>query len=331
MRSIKNFRSAAFAIAIVLAGSQSGLAQTTLNVASTASLFPQYYPLAVGEEHGFFKDEKLTISELATGGGGATIQPVISGDTPIGLASMSGAILAKAKNAPIKVISGVSPNFMSTIVFAVAADSDIKKVADLKGKPSIKIGFTSGGSITDIASGVAVKNENLKDGSEVQRVALGSMQAQAAALLTHQIAVATVNTNTIAHYVVEGKVRIIGDMGDYMKTSEANAIVANVGYIQKNKDSVERFLRAYGKAVDYANSHKDEVLKLYAKKADVSPQVAAIVFGKLTWTTALNYDGFVNELDELKAAGKVPQSMDPKKLYGDLVDLSMLPSGSAKP
>src|SRR4051794_5777729 len=204
MRVMTTLKFTAVGAALVLAGIQSGLAQTTtLNVASTASLFPQYYPLAVGEEQGFFKDEKLSISELATGGGGATIQPVISGDTPIGLASMSGAILAKVRNAPIKVISGVSPNFMSTIVFAVAADSDIKTLADLKGKQQAKIGYTAGGSITDIASGVAAKSEKLKENGDVVRVALGSMQAQAAALLTHQIQVATVNTNTIAHYVVD--------------------------------------------------------------------------------------------------------------------------------
>lgn len=326
MTSIHNLaKASAFLIAFAAAAAQPCAAQTRIDVASTASLFPQFYPLAIGEAQGFFKDEKLSIRELATRGGGATVQPVISGDTPIGLASMSATMLAKLRNAPIKVISGVTPNFLSTIVYAVTVDSKLNKMADLAGQQQAKIGYTSGGSITDVASGVAVQSEKLKEGSDVIRVALGSMQAQAAALLTHQIQVATVNINAVAGYVVQGKVRIIGDTSDYMKNNEANAVIANVAYIQGHKGEVKRFLRAYSKAVDYGNAHKDWVENLYAKKARVSPQAAAVVFKKLTWTTKLNYDGFVSELNLLKKAKKAPDSLDPKKLYDGLVDLSMLP------
>jgi ABC-type nitrate/sulfonate/bicarbonate transport system substrate-binding protein len=300
-------------------------AQQKIDVASTASLFPQYYPLAVAEQQGYFKDENLTINEVATGGGGSTVQPIISGDTPIGLASMSGAILAKLRNAPIKVIAGASPNFLSTIVYAVAADSKITRMADLSGQRQAKVGYTSGGSITDVASELAVRTEKLKEGTDVMRVALGSMSAQAAALVTHQIQVATININAIANFVVQGKVRVIGDTGDYLKVNEANAIIANSDFIQRNPDAVKRFMRAYSKAVDYANTHKDDVEQLYADKASVSKEAAAVVFKKLTWTTDLKYEGYLSELNLLKDAKKIPASTDPKKLFDQLVDLSLLP------
>jgi ABC-type nitrate/sulfonate/bicarbonate transport system substrate-binding protein len=300
-------------------------AQQKIDVASTASLFPQYYPLAVAEQQGYFKDENLTINEVATGGGGSTVQPIISGDTPIGLASMSGAILAKLRNAPIKVIAGASPNFLSTIVYAVAADSKITRMADLSGQRQAKVGYTSGGSITDVASELAVRTEKLKEGTDVTRVALGSMSAQAAALVTHQIQVATININAIANFVVQGKVRVIGDTGDYLKVNEANAIIANSDFIQRNPDAVKRFMRAYSKAVDYANTHKDDVEQLYADKASVSKEAAAVVFKKLTWTTDLKYEGYLSELNLLKDAKKIPASTDPKKLFDQLVDLSLLP------
>lgn len=318
-------KASCFVIALTAAAAQPCAAQTVIDVASTASLFPQFYPLAIGEAQGFFKDQNLSIRELATGGGGATVQPVISGDTPIGLASMSAAILSKLHNAPIKVISGVTPNFLATIVYAVAADSKLKTMANLVGQQEVKIGYTSGGSITDVASEVAVQREKLKEGSDVTRVALGSMQAQAAALLTHQIQVATININAVADYVVQGKIRIIGDTSDYMKDNEANAVIANVGYIQSHNNEVRSFLRAYSEAVDYGNSHKDWVENLYAKKTGASPQAAAVVFKKLTWTTKLNYAGFVNELNLLKSDKKAPDALEPKKLYDQLVDLSMLP------
>ncbi len=318
-------KASAVAAALTLVAALPAAAQTKIDVASTASLFPQYYPLAVAEQQGYFKDENLTINEVATGGGGSTVQPVISGDTPIGLASMSAAILAKLRNAPIKAISGASPNFLSTIVYAVTADSKITKMADLVGQHQAKIGYTSGGSITDVASGLAVRTEKLKEGTDVMRVALGSMQAQAAALVTHQIQVATININAISNFVVQGKVRIIGDTGDYLKVNEANALIANSDFIQRNPDVVKRFMRAYSKAVDYANAHKDDVEQLYTSKAGVSKEAAAVVFNKLTWTTDLKYEGFLSEFNLLKDAKKVPASADPKKLFEELVDLSLLP------
>jgi NitT/TauT family transport system substrate-binding protein len=299
-------------------------AETKVNVASTASLFPQFYPLAVAEELGYFKKEGISINELATGGGGATVAPVISGDTQIGLASMSAAMLAATRNAPIKVVSGVSPNFLATIVYAVRADSKIKSMRDLAGSKA-KVGFTSRGSITDVASSIAARDEKLKEGTDVVRIPLGSMQAVTTALLTSQIDVAVANINAVAAYMVQGKVRVIADTSDYMKNYEANAIIANADYMQKNKDVVRRFLRAYSKAVDYGNAHRDLVQKLYAKRAKIAPEAAAIILKKLSWTTKLDKTGFNNQLDLLKEVKQVDKSVDGNALYSKLVDLSLLP------
>jgi len=315
------------AVALVLSVGYVSAAQAEdvkLDVASTAALFPQFYPLAVAEELGYFKKEGIAIKELATGGGGATVAPVISGDTPIGLAAMSATMLAGVRGAPIKIISGVSPNFLATIVYAVRADSKIQKMSDLVGTKA-KIGYTSGGSITDTASAAAVKDEKLREGTDVVRVALGSMQAATTALLTGQIEVEVCNVNAVADYVVKGKVRIIADTSAYMKNYEANAIIVNATYLQNNKDVVQRFLKAYALATDYGNTHKDWVQKLYAKRASVAPEAAAIILQKLSWTTKLDVEGFNNQLDLLKQNGQIDKSVDAKELYAKLVDLSLLP------
>jgi NitT/TauT family transport system substrate-binding protein len=323
--NVSILRAAAFILALGLAASPLTVhAQTNIDVSSTASLFPQFYPLAIADQLGYFKNEGITIKELATSGGGATVAPVISGDTPIGLASMSAAILAKLSGAPIKVISGVSPNFLATIVYAVNADSDIKRLADLVGKKA-KVGYTSGGSITDTASAVATRAEKLRDGVDIQRVALGSMQAATAALLTRQIDVEVCNVNAVADYVVQGRVRIIADTSDYMKNYEANAVIVNTVYLEKNQDAVRRFLRAYSKGTEYGNANKAWVEQLYAKRANVTPEAASIILKKLSWTTAMSLDGFVNQLELLKSTGEVTQPVDAKQLYGQLVDLSLLP------
>lgn len=301
------------------------VAQTTsIDVASTASLYPQFYPLAIGEELGAFKKQNIGIKELATSGGGATVAPVISGDTPIGLASMSATILARIQGAPIKVISGVSPNFLSTIVYVVNADSKVKKLSDLAGMNKAKIGYTSGGSITDTASAAMVRAEKLREGVDVERLALGSMQATTAALLTKQIEVEVANVNAVADYVVQGKLRIVGDTSDYMKNYEANAIIVNAAYLEKNKEVIRRFLRAYSEGVNYGNANKPWVQALYAKRAKVSPEAAAIILQKLAWTTALNYEGFVNQLDLLKQTGDVKKDVEAKQLYDSMVDLTLL-------
>jgi ABC-type nitrate/sulfonate/bicarbonate transport system substrate-binding protein len=322
----RNLGVAMLAIAGALAFAPAVSAQTvTIDVASTASLYPQFYPLAIGEELDAFKKEGITIRELATSGGGATVAPVISGDTPIGLASMSSAILARLEGAPIKIISGVSPNFLSTIVYAVHADSKIQKLSQLTGQNKAKIGYTSGGSITDTASAVMAREEKLREGVDVERVALGSMQATTAALLTRQIEVEVANVNAVADYVVKGNLRIVGDTSDYMKNYEANAVIVNAAYLEKNKDAVRRFLRVYSQAAAYGNANKPWTEALYSKRAKVAPEAAAIILKKLEWTTALSYEGFVNQLDLLKQNGDVKKDVDAKRLYDGLVDLSLLP------
>lgn len=299
-------------------------AETKIDVASSAALFPQFYPLAVAEELGYFKKEDISINELATGGGGATVAPVISGDTPIGLASMAATMLAATRDAPVKVIAGVSPNFLATIVYAVRADSKFKNMHDLAGSKA-KIGFTSRGSITDIAAVAAVHDEKLQDGADVVRIPLGSMQAVTTALLTGQIDVEVANVNAVAAYIVQGKVRIIADTSDYMKNYEANAIIVNTNYLQKNKDIVRRFLRAYSQGVDYGNANRSWVVNLYAKRANIPPEAANIILEKLSWTTKLDMTGFNNQLDLLKQDNQVDKNLDGKALYGKLVDLSLLP------
>lgn len=309
-----------FAISPKIAQAQA----VNIDVSSTASLFPQFYPLAIADDLGYFKSEGITIKELATSGGGATVAPVISGDTPIGLASMSATILAKLSGAPIKVISGVSPNFLATIVYAVNADSTIKTLSDLAGK-NAKMGYTSGGSITDTAAAVAVRAEKLRDGVDVQRIALGSMQAATAALLTRQIDVEVCNVNAVADYVVKGRVRIVADTSDYMKNYEANAVIVNTAYLEKNKDTIRRFLRAYSKGTEYGNANKAWVEQLYAKRANVTLEAASIILKKLSWTTKLSFEGFVNQLELLKENGEVKKPVDAKQLYDQLIDLSLLP------
>ena len=50
-----------------------------------------------------------------------------------------------------------------------------------------------------------------------------------------------------------------------------------------------------------------------------------IVLKKLFWTTKLDYDGFINQLELLKENGEVNKSVDGRELFGRMADLSLLP------
>jgi ABC-type nitrate/sulfonate/bicarbonate transport system substrate-binding protein len=133
------------------------------------------------------------------------------------------------------------------------------------------------------------------------------------------------NVNAVADYVVKGRVRIIADTSDYMSNYEANAILVNAAYLQENKEKVRRFLRAYARGAEHGNANKAWVQQLYATRAGVPPEAADIILKKLSWTTKLNYDGFINQLDLLKENGEVNKSVDGKELFGRMTDLSLLP------
>jgi len=136
-------------------------------------------PLWATKEGGFFEKNSLDVnlSNIASAQG---VPAVLAGQVTFAQVGGSETLSAIAGGADLVVVAqlaGVYP-------FVLEVAPDIKTVADLKGK---KVGVSSVGSSSDIATRVALKKMGLDPDKDVTILAVGSSQNRTAGLLAGSI------------------------------------------------------------------------------------------------------------------------------------------------
>ncbi len=149
----------------------------------------------------------------------------------------------------------------------VGANSPIKTVADLRGKT---VGITTTGSLTEwLAKQIAIQEGWGDDG--VKTVALGTFDANVAALETHQIdgIVAT----TEAAYGMEEKNtgRILFGFDRFAPNFITLAVYARDAFVKDSPDVVNRFLEGFFATIHFMKTNKDATDAIGSKVLDMSP------------------------------------------------------------
>jgi NitT/TauT family transport system substrate-binding protein len=200
----------------------------------------------LGSRAGIFKKHGLTLEILYTQAGPESIQSVISGSVDIATASgVSGALGTYAKGAPIRIIGSEmigSPD----LYWYVVPNSPIKTVADLNGKT---IGFSQAGSSSHTGLLELIKQHKL----DVKPVALGGMQATMTSTMTGQVDVGWGAAPFGLDAVADGKIRIVARGSDVAVLGDrtARVNVTSVMVLEKRKDAIDRFMKAYRETVDW--------------------------------------------------------------------------------
>ncbi|MEV7649410.1 ABC transporter substrate-binding protein [Arthrobacter sp. NPDC089319] len=125
---------AALALSACGGGASSGQA-----AAGSESIRVGYFPLAHtstvvnADETGIFSDNGLDVELVTTQGGASAIPALISGSVDLTYANYTSALLAAEQGLPIRLVAGNDVGKGDHGIF-VAADSDIAKISDLKGK-----------------------------------------------------------------------------------------------------------------------------------------------------------------------------------------------------
>ena len=139
----------AAALAAILAlaplGSASAAELRKVKIAmSSAAMSPSYPYLYVAGRLGFWKEEGLDVDILLTQGSAQTIQLLAADQVTVGLLNPEPVVVARAmRDLPIRSVACIGDIF--SWATAVAPDSPIKTVADLKGKKIGVFNLASGG------------------------------------------------------------------------------------------------------------------------------------------------------------------------------------------
>jgi NitT/TauT family transport system substrate-binding protein len=221
----------------------------------------------LGTKAGIFKKHGLTLEMIYTSGSGETLQPVISGSVDLGLAvGTLGAMAAYSKGAPVRIIGAQATGAAD---YWYAKNPAIKTLQDTAGKT---IAFSSNGSSTQSVVRAFINEFKLT----AKPQATGNPATTLTTVMTDQVDVGWAAPPFGLKELEEGKIHIVAKATDatLVRGQTIRTVVANTATLEKRKDAIERFMKAYRETIDYMYSNNPQVIKDYAEFVKVPEPMA---------------------------------------------------------
>jgi NitT/TauT family transport system substrate-binding protein len=273
-------------------GDSSGTQTLKVGVIPIADVAPLY----LGIDKGFFKEEQLKIQPQLAEGGAAITPAVVSGDFQIGFSNTISLLIAASKDLPVEIISqGVLGGKSEEEAWAdllVLKDGPIQDGKDLEGK-TIAVN-----TLENICE-VTIKASLEKDGVDVDKLKFTEVPFpdMNAALEQKRVDGACVVEPFVSQGTA-GKAKGIDPF--YVRTAPDLTVATyftSKQYAEENADTVDRFVRAINKSLEYAQAHPDEVRQTLLDYTEIPPEAVEAI--KLPiWRTDLN-EPTIEKLSEL--------------------------------
>jgi ABC-type nitrate/sulfonate/bicarbonate transport system substrate-binding protein len=280
--------------------------------------FPEW-----GIDKGFFKDEGIDANLIWGGGGANTLQMLVSGSADILLGNgFDATIAAFSQGAPVYVISGEKMGAAEFYWYSKVG-SGIKTMNDAAGK---KMGYSHPGASTEMIASALSKAANVK----IDLIPTGEMSANLTAVMSGQIALGWAAVPFGLEQEEKGEIQTVATGNDVPGVSHQTirVNVASKGIIDRSKDTVRRFLKAYKKTLDWAYS-SDEALERFAKlnKVPVSIAKKAVKIGYAKSSLELlPITGIDRTMNEAIAEKLITKPLSKQQLH-DLLQYTPLASG----
>ncbi len=240
------------AVATALVAAASTLSPPMAQAQEITKLRVGYLPVGIyayfwrARDAGYFKDENIEIELVPMAGGGQIIPALQSGALQFGISDALGVLNARNGGIPVTYVSF---NFQQTSADPVHAvltlDPEIKSPADLKGKAvATNLSYNTDWTM--------MREWLRKNGVDVKSVTFREIPFpdMLPALRNNTVAAA----GAVEPFVTLGKeqgARVLGHyFTDVQSPNVLSGIVAMLPYVEKNKDLVQRFVRAVNRAID---------------------------------------------------------------------------------
>jgi ABC-type nitrate/sulfonate/bicarbonate transport system substrate-binding protein len=269
----------------------------------------------IGTDAKIWQQEGIELDVSAFRGDAQMQQALAAGSIDVALGSGPG-LGFRAKGVPaIGVAAMYGPP--SNLALSVLARSDIRTVADLKGK---RIGVTTAGSLTDWLTRRLSQQQGWgREGIKV--LALGAVPARLGAMERNELDGMVIESATAYELEEQGKGRTILLFGDIEKHFYTHVIYATDEIIAKRPELLRRFLRGWFKTVAFMKAHKAAVVTSAAKVVEVRESVVSKIYDTQIGDFSVDgawdlqaIDVIRNSLKELGILNFVPEA---KIIYND--------------
>ena len=262
-----------------------------------SSISGSYLGLWVAHDAGFFAREGLEDQIILIPSGSQLAQVVTAGEIDIAALNGSSAMAAAMQGADLKIVG----NSTNKLIFSIYVRPEIKSIEGLKGK---KIGVTRYGSATDIAARFALRKHNLDPQKDVNILQMGAMTSIMGGLQGGSIDAGLVSPPTLFAVEKLGFKELV-NVTDMDLAFPNPSLVVQGGIMRKNPDLVDRFMRAYARAIHRARTDKEFTFKSIAKYTKIEDPFVLqkaydLYVGKvLEKAPYINMIGMKNALDDL--------------------------------
>ncbi len=309
----------AFSLTCCKESEENKLTKVRLNEV-THSIF--YAPLYVAIENDFFKEEGLEI-ELTNGGGAdKSMTALLSGSADIGLMGVEAAIYVvnEGKTDYPRVFSQLTKRDGSFLI-SRKPEPDFKW-ENLENKTVIA-GRTGG--VPAMTFEYVVNKHGLRNGENITLNNDIAFNLMGPAFESGTGDYTTLFEPTASEYQKAGKGYVVASVGEESGEIPYTAFMTLKSYLEKNKTTVEKFMRAIQKAIKYVQTTDedkvaDSLLKQFPSTAKESVAASLKSYKKIdawTYDTTMTKQAFDNLQTVMENAGELDKRADYNKINYD--------------
>ncbi len=237
---------------------------------------PTQSPPWIAKEAGIFAKYGLDAEVILLPGSPRLVQTLIAGDVDYAVVGTTAAMRARVRGVDVVVLATATN--ASNMKLLVSRKSGIRQLEDLKGRV---IGVSQYGSEADAFARTVVGKAGFRPDKDVAILQLGGHPQVAAALAAGGIEAGVIGGLALLTAQKSGAVVLAN--GAKLKIIAMSGTLATTGrYVQRNRDSVMRFMRAYVEAFHYFKTNRDGTIPILQKyMGGISSEQARFVYDEV--------------------------------------------------
>jgi NitT/TauT family transport system substrate-binding protein len=290
-------------------------------IVGLSSVNVAFLPVYVSEDKGFFKDEGLDVLLVLFNAGATNLQALVGGDIHIMGSAFVETIGGRGAGFDIKNFWGIC-NIMP---FQLYSQPDFKSMKEAKGK---RFAISRFGSLTDFLTRATLRHFNV-DAKDVTILQIGSTPARFAALTAKGVDASIVWFPVTEIAKSQGYNKLL-DLKEVFPEWPYETFAAKESYLNKEKEQVTKFLRAFQRGVRYTRENKNDSVRILRKYVKIDPGYAPAGYDEYRDSFPLN--GQIAEkvipvvIEQELEAGRLKK----KVTVEDMIDRSFIASMSKK-
>ena len=234
-------------------------------IVGLSSVNVAFLPVYVAEDKNFFKEEGLDVLLVLFNAGATNLQALIGGDVQIMGSAFVETIGGRAAGLDVTNFWGIC-NLMP---FQLYSQPGFKSMKEARGK---RFAISRFGSLTDFLTRATLRHFGV-DPKDVTILQIGSTPARFAALTAKGVDASIVWFPVTEIAKSQGYNKLL-DLKEIFPEWPYETFAAKESWLNKEKDQVTKFLRAYQKGVKYTRENKDDAVRIMRKHVKMDPAYA---------------------------------------------------------